>query len=901
MTVFIYTLTCFFLSLIITSILHHSFDGIIVVVLSTVLGFVMGRISQLQNDLNQLRSTLSKDWEQRKHQPIDKIHQVADDQVEEKPSTIPTPVSEVPLAKVETRQPSIDPDKKNSIDKSIALLTRYFTGGNLFVRVGIVILFFGVSFLLQYASSQGMFPIEYRLMGVAIAAIALLLFGWKLRYKKTAYSLLLQGAGIGVLYLDIFSAFSLYDLIPPLPAFVLMFVVGMLAASLAVLQDARALAFLGFTGGFLAPILASSGGNHYIGLFSYYLLLNIGIVTIAWFKAWRTLNLLGFFFTFIVATIWGVKSYQPDNFASIEPFLTLFFLFYVLIAVLFALRQPPQLRGYVDGSLLFGVPLATFGLQYALVSDTDYGVSLSAFIMGSFYLILARELWRRAGTGLKLLSEAFLALGVIFVSLAIPFALAPTHTAAAWGIEGLGLIWLGARQNRLSVRFFGLLLQLGAGFFIFVGHHISHDIAFINATFMSAMMMAVAGILSARLLSLVFEGRRVQEKTISSIGLVWGLLWLFAGVLHQVITYFGWHWFAGALLLLATIVSVVFLTVAIKLKPQWRQAWHVASGLFVVMFVVLLIQLDFGFFDLKTDYPFQYGGWLAWPLGFVALYLLISRLDLYEVYTRFSEVMHTFSLLLLIALITWEGASQLLQFIPEQTGWAKLWFAIPATLGLWGVLTAKIWPIKQHYYLYQQKAGSVLAIYLIFWGFSAVVAKGSTDPLPWVPLLNPLDITLGIVLLTLFRWWDIIRQHEILSINIRQYKPNKNVFAMSIAGLAFFWINFTLFRIATHWFDVPYTPSGLYQSSLLQSAVSVLWAFSGVLLTVFASWRKMRTVWIAGGLLLGIVVLKLFVVDLSALGSLARIISFLVVGVLLTSIGYFAPLPEQESGVKNEV
>ncbi|MCI5168161.1 MAG: hypothetical protein D3903_19250, partial [Candidatus Electrothrix sp. GM3_4] len=41
-------------------------------------------------------------------------------------------------------------------------------------------------------------------------------------------------------------------------------------------------------------------------------------------------------------------------FASTEPFLVLFFLMFTLIGVLFAFRQPAQLRGYVDGTLVFG-------------------------------------------------------------------------------------------------------------------------------------------------------------------------------------------------------------------------------------------------------------------------------------------------------------------------------------------------------------------------------------------------------------------------------------------------------------------------------------------------------------------------------------------------------------------
>jgi len=127
--------------------------------------------------------------------------------------------------------------------------------------------------------------------------------------------------------------------------------------------------------------------------FSYYAVLNLAIVVIAWFKSWRALNLLGFAFTFIIGTVWGVFSYTPEKFATTEPFLILFFLFYVLIAVFFALREPQEaqtslsknsqkLQGYVDGTLLFGVPLAASGLQYAMVLSVCVGISVLVPFVG---------------------------------------------------------------------------------------------------------------------------------------------------------------------------------------------------------------------------------------------------------------------------------------------------------------------------------------------------------------------------------------------------------------------------------------------------------------------------------------------------------------------------------------
>jgi len=133
-----------------------------------------------------------------------------------------------------------------------------------------------------------------------------------------------------------------------------------LTGALAVLQDSKSLAIFGIVGGFMAPVLMSTGSGSHVMLFSYYALLNAGILFIAWFRAWRELNVLGFIFTFVVSAFWGHQYYQPAYFATTEPFLILFSV-YVAISILFAHRQPPKLKGFVDGPLVFR--LASGNLQ----------------------------------------------------------------------------------------------------------------------------------------------------------------------------------------------------------------------------------------------------------------------------------------------------------------------------------------------------------------------------------------------------------------------------------------------------------------------------------------------------------------------------------------------------------
>lgn len=194
------------------------------------------------------------------------------------------------------------PRQLNPAELAVLAARDWLLGGNTVVRVGLVVLFIGLSFLARYAASSGFFPVELRLAAIGAAAIALLAVGFRKRLAKPGFALALQGAGVAVMYLTVFAAFRLYGLLPPLLAFALMLAVCAMSCALALLQNSRSLAVAAFAGGFAVPLLLSNGQGSHIGLFSYYLLLNLAILFIAYRRAWRILNVVGFIATFGVAT-----------------------------------------------------------------------------------------------------------------------------------------------------------------------------------------------------------------------------------------------------------------------------------------------------------------------------------------------------------------------------------------------------------------------------------------------------------------------------------------------------------------------------------------------------------------------------------------------------------------------
>ncbi len=994
-----------------------------------------------------------------------------------------------------------------------ASMIGWVTGGNVFVRLGVAILFLGMTFLIRYTVGQGLIPIEFRLAGVAAAAIGLLYWGWTQRAQRSQFSVVVQGGGIGLLFLTVFASFSLYQVIDSTPAFMLLILIVILASILAVLQDAISLALFATVAGFITPILVSSGSNNFIGLFSYYTVLNLGIFAIAWFKSWRLLNLSGFIFTFAISGIWGLLSYTPEDYSATQPFLIIFFLMYVVVSILFALNQPLNFKDKVDSSLVFGTPLLAFGMQCELAGDYQYGIALSAFTLAIFYCLLAYFLWKRYSQRLALLCETFLSLAVIFASLAIPFAIDGSLTGMIWAIEGAGILWVSIRQQQFYRRLFAVALILASGLIlgwelvqngsaIFVAKSV-----FINSAFFSTTLISLAAVIGSWLLYQTFNGKKSIEKELSfmllgfsvSMSLVgfelqifefakyqphgnllaafslinglfflawaWRFDWRIAGwlslgyfallvpaaglsILNQdrLAQNFGyWLWplaliglfFAlqrlrgmllqshailvhgmGALILLGllfweglwqllsvfTLCCLVFTQIGIK--TNWRElrflsllllpvlAFSALSAIltdgnllvlsnhdslvyppvspgyflwlvgFIALFYILrkdpllepkqqvrmylggavlisLMLLWLGLWPLllgstllcwvayyaavKIDWPemrklsllllplmivvpivglvngisnpsdliafnlsfswMSHSGTVLWPLAFATLYLMAWLAEKEE--QAYLGLHHAVIILFFVVLSTWQISENILDSFSylDVTHLATMPIVGLAVFHLIG--SARTWPFSQYQAGFKAYAIPPLMIMAVVWSFLQLSSSGGGLVIPWLPLINPIDLMQVAILGSL-----VLRRMNILEDKSKIF--NQRVVGC-LAGFVFIWINVDLLRLVHHWAGVDWDFSALIQSDLSQTLFSLTWSLMGLAGTFYATRKGQRQIWLVAAALLAIVVVKLFLIDLSAQGTIERIISFTGVGLLLTVVGYLAPIPPRHA------
>lgn len=791
----------------------------------------------------------------------------------------------------EREQQTAEPEARrpSPLDTLLASAKRWLTTGNVPVKVGIIILFFGVAFLFKYAVEHRVLvlPIELRLLAVALLAGAIFTFGWRLRTRSRVYALNLQGAGIGVLYLTIYAAFRLYFVLPATVAFASLVIVTVASGALAVKQNSRGLAAFASIGGFLAPLLASTGQGSHVALFSYYLLINSAILGISWFRAWRSLNLIGFAFTFVVGTYWGFQFYTPELYASVQPFLILNFLFYQAIAILYSFRQPPKFQGLVDGSIIFGTPAIVFALQTQLVANTEWGLAISAGVIAAYYVSIAAWLRHRHRELMQLLTQSMLVLAVGFATIAVPLALDDRWSAIAWALEGAGVVWLGVRQTSSLSRLTGAILIFGSGYF-YAEHGWRHDsgLAVFNGNVLGGLIIACAAIFAARLLAT--DTRKMPQQSLVSVALLlWGASWWLGTGAMEIADRA--H---GDFLLNSFVVFVAASFSLLGFLSHYRD-WMAARRL-TFLYSPLLLPLAL-IFLLDNDHFFDGWGPLIWSLALAAHFLLLRLAENENQRTVF--VWHVGGALLMVAIFSHEAFWQVRAIMREEV-WRDSAALLVPLLGSLGILSARnrtFWPLQPHSSAYFTAAAIMTAGQLLLLLGNVIADPGNPAPMAYVPLFNPFDMLTLIGLGSgywLYRVWHSASPH----VPVRQ----QQVVTAALGGMAFCLTTLMVVRGVHHFGDVIWDEFALRRSVSVQSALSIYWAILGFGGMIVGTRRARYWVWMIGVGLMVVVVLKLFFVDLGNTGTIARIISFLGVGGLLMVVGYFAPRPPRSGASKTD-
>ncbi len=192
-----------------------------------------------------------------------------------------------------------------------------FMGVKLFAWIGGLALFLGVAFFVKYSFDNNLISRELRVAIGFVTGLGLLVGGVVMSRKNYAVlSQTLCATGVVILYAVTFACRSIYhfEFFGPLPTFLLMALITTTAFLLAIRLDAMVVAILGMLGGFLTPILLSTGQDNPLGLFGYIAILDAGLIVVALNRRWHFLTALAAAGTAFMQIGWAGKFFEPEKY-----------------------------------------------------------------------------------------------------------------------------------------------------------------------------------------------------------------------------------------------------------------------------------------------------------------------------------------------------------------------------------------------------------------------------------------------------------------------------------------------------------------------------------------------------------------------------------------------------------
>lgn len=325
-----------------------------------------------------------------------------------------------------------------------------FIGENLINKIGIGILVLGIGFFVKYAISQDWInEIGRTAIGILCGGI-LIGFAHRLRKAFTAFSSVLVGGGLAILYFTISIAFHEYHVFSQTVAFVIMVVITAFAVLLSISYDRKELAVLAIIGGFSSPFMLSTGEGNYIVLFTYVTVLNLGMLTLAYFKKWNILNIISYVFTVLLFTGWlltKVMGAENPPYMGALIFATLFYLLFFLMNIINNVKESRSFN-VLEISMLLSNTFLYYSAGMYILHNFHGGEFQGLFtvLVAVFNFAFSYALYKNEKVDKNLV---FLLIGLVltFVSLSAPIQLKGNHISMFWAAETVLLLWLSQRSG----------------------------------------------------------------------------------------------------------------------------------------------------------------------------------------------------------------------------------------------------------------------------------------------------------------------------------------------------------------------------------------------------------------------------------------------------------------------
>lgn len=564
-----------------------------------------------------------------------------------------------------------------------------FIGENLFNKIGIVVLVLGIGFFLKYAIDKDWIN-EIGRVSIGFLCGGLLIgLAHRLRKSFATFSSVLVGGGVAILYFTVAIGFHQYQLFSQALAFILTILITGFTVLLSLSYDRKQLALFAILGGFSAPFMVSNGEGNYIVLFTYILILNIGMLILAYYKKWPLINIICYVFTIMLFGGWlttkvlgGDEKMLPYTGALV--FASLFYLVFLVMNIINNIKEKTEFNALEIGILLSNTFLYyTAGmLVLSNIAEGNYQGLFTALI-GMVNLAFAYALYKNDKIDRNLI---YLLIGLVltFITLAAPIQLKGNHITLFWAAESVLLLWLSQKSGIILIKQSSVILLVLLGISLVMDwqhiygsgiYHTTNRLTpLANKGFITGLVTVAALILYSRLLrseikSILFREIKTSRTILAISSIIAGYLVIALELNHQAYNYFplirilvlgGYSYLFIAILLLvirnednkafkylAGVIAAVCLSChilifnseTIFLRNSYLQQHTVSLNSYLFHYV-LVILAGFTLYALyesqksiKTPFALPISQWF---IAFIALYIASAELDHLLVMSQYS-------------------------------------------------------------------------------------------------------------------------------------------------------------------------------------------------------------------------------------------------------------------------
>jgi uncharacterized membrane protein len=795
-----------------------------------------------------------------------------------------SPLQFVPQPEPEARQELIPPSEAAVSRPPLEQII----GTRWVMIAGAITVFFAIGLFLKYAYDNALIGPWGRVAIAAASGIAALILGEVTR--RRGYQIVAKGVtalGFAILYATVFSAYGVYELIPATPSFALAILITIGAMAYATVQNEVIMAILALLGGYMTPILLSTGQNLPIPLFIYVLILGLGAMGCAVYRKWPGVNLLCFFGTYGLYTGWFENFYRPAMYPveGLPPqmgtallWLAIFFVVFLALPLVYSLVHNNPARKQDVTLVLSNSAAIVYYLWTILYPVHRNEMALCCAILFVIHTATALLVLRRCPQD-DPCRMSLVAIGLFFVTLAIPLYFRMQLVSLIWAAETAVLVFIGLRYRSIITQV-AAAAAMALSLIKLCQYLPLHDTSFrliLNPQFGTwcfvAAMVFISHLLYRRDSSVPFKIRSTIYQLlyglcIAILTVVLIMEWYCHCDLNLGQKTFAHFIFHRGMFILASIVPLLFLIRPIA--PAGRLISKVSVGLTGASTAYVLIAFVFVH---QAAYRIFFNGWFGFGMIFIAslflwVFLLRRAMDSSE-WNLTGKIATLFVRLVPAVLVSEEIF--LFWYCRDQFGTPTpdwYFYALISILILWTVYGSLLLPRLS------------MIVGIIGGVFLAVLFPDAHSTAFPILFNSWFLVGLGFVAALIAAAVSIHR--NIAGQNARRGTAS----ILAFTAVVVLWVLITE-EIFVYWdcfeFPIGVTGNRTYYSNMY---ISIFWAVYGAGMLIAGFVLQVRSLRYMSLGLFGLLLAKIFLIDMQQVRSVYRMAAFLATGLTLVGVSY---------------